>query len=211
MIAGVQIKSVQKSRSGLTRMGKLTFEDLTGSTPAMLWPEEFAKFESVVKDDAIVFVKGTLDRRRDPAELIISRVIPIERADAELATGVVVSLRKGPHGDAERPPPPGPPPGQKAPGNLKVYFEVFGLAGVRRAIYKAGTSLRLRHDERLYPTWRWPSAPATSACSAPTAMAGRQRGHAAAPPAPRPEPADGPRRRGGDTGDGRITGDCGGP
>ena len=33
MIAGVQVKNVQKSRSGLTRMAKLTFEDLTGSRP----------------------------------------------------------------------------------------------------------------------------------------------------------------------------------
>ena len=78
MIAGVQVKNVQKSRSGLTRMAKLTFEDLTGSTPAMLWPEEFAKFEELVKNDLIGFVKGTLDRRRDPAELVISRIIPLD-------------------------------------------------------------------------------------------------------------------------------------
>ena len=48
-------------------MAKLTFEDLSGSTPAMLWPEEFAKMADLVKNDQIVFVKGTLDRRRDPA------------------------------------------------------------------------------------------------------------------------------------------------
>ena len=54
---------MQKSRSGLTRMAKLTFEDLTGSVPAMLWPEEFAKNEALVKDDSIVFVRGTLSRR----------------------------------------------------------------------------------------------------------------------------------------------------
>ncbi|MGC1720814.1 MAG: DNA polymerase III subunit alpha, partial [Isosphaeraceae bacterium] len=41
MIASVQVRNVQKSRSGLTRMAKLSFEDLTGSTPAMLWPEEY--------------------------------------------------------------------------------------------------------------------------------------------------------------------------
>ena len=67
MIANVQVRNVQKSRSGLTRMAKLTFEDLTGSTPAMLWPEEFAKLGELVKNDLIGFVKGTLDRRREPA------------------------------------------------------------------------------------------------------------------------------------------------
>ncbi len=47
MIVNVTVRNVQKSRSRLTRMAKLTFEDLTGSVPAMLWPEEFAKNERV--------------------------------------------------------------------------------------------------------------------------------------------------------------------
>ena len=66
MIANVRRSNVQKSRSGLTRMAKLTFEDLSGTTPAMLWPEEFAKMGDLVRNDRIVFVKGTLDRRREP-------------------------------------------------------------------------------------------------------------------------------------------------
>ena len=101
MIASVQVRNVQKSRSGLTRMAKLTFEDLSGSTPAMLWPEEFAKLGELVKNDLIGFVKGTLDRRREPAELIISRIMPIETAAAELARGVVVRLHKGVHQEAD--------------------------------------------------------------------------------------------------------------
>ncbi len=80
MITGLQLKNVQKSRSGLTRMAKLTFEDLTGSIPAMLWPEEFQKFEALAKNDLIGFVKGTLDRRRDPAEFVITKIIPLEAA-----------------------------------------------------------------------------------------------------------------------------------
>ena len=79
MITNIQLKNVQKSRSGLTRMAKLTFEDLSGTTPAMLWPEEFAKMADLVKDDQIVFIKGTLDRRRDPPELIVSRIIPLSK------------------------------------------------------------------------------------------------------------------------------------
>ena len=67
MITNVKERNVQKSRSGLTRMAKLTFEDLSGTAPAMLWPEEFAKMADFVKNEQIVFVKGTLDRRRDPA------------------------------------------------------------------------------------------------------------------------------------------------
>jgi DNA polymerase-3 subunit alpha len=147
MISGVQIKSVQKSRSGLTRMAKLTFEDLTGSTPAMLWPEEFAKMEALVKNDQIVFVRGSLNRSRDPAELVISRITPLEKGRAELTRGVVVRLHKGVH-QAEHL--------ERLlrairvrPGNLDLYLEIMGLEQVRRAIYKAGAPWRVRYDDRL--------------------------------------------------------------
>ena len=149
MISSVQVKNVQKSRSGLTRMAKLTFEDLTGSVPAMLWPEEFARLEEFVKNDQISFVKGTLDRRRDPAELIINKIIPLSRGPAELSKGVVITLRKGVTQEEQI---------QRLlrqcrirPGNLDVYLEVLGIEGFRRAIYKAGSALKIRYDERLIP------------------------------------------------------------
>ena len=147
MITGVVLRSVQKSRSGLTRMAKLTFEDLTGTTPAMLWPEEFAKNEPLVLDDTIVFVRGTLNRSRDPAELVISKVIPIERAPAELARGVVIQLKKGVQQEADV---------ERLlrltrvrPGNLDLFLEIIGVGRVRRAIYKAGASFKVRYDETL--------------------------------------------------------------
>jgi DNA polymerase III subunit alpha len=149
IIANVQAKNVQKSRSGLTRMAKLSFEDLSGTTPAMLWPEEFAKMGDLVKNDLIGWVKGTLDRRRDPPELVVSRIIPLEQGPAELTRGVVVRLHKGLHqsGHLERL--------LRAvrirPGNLDLYLEVMGLELVRRAVYKAGASLRIRYDDRLIP------------------------------------------------------------
>ena len=84
---------------------------------------------------------------RDPAEVIIDRVIPIENAAAELSRGVVVRLHKGVVGreDFERL--------QRhmktRQGNLDVYLELVGLEGVRRAIYKAGQGLKIRHDDKL--------------------------------------------------------------
>jgi DNA polymerase-3 subunit alpha len=147
MIANVQVRNVQKSRSGLTRMAKLSFEDLTGSTPAMLWPEEYAKLGELVKNDLIGFVKGTLDRRREPAELIISKILPIETAASELARGVVVRLHKGVHQEEDL---------ERLlrfirvrPGHLDLFLEIIGIEHVRRAVYKAGASLRIRYDERL--------------------------------------------------------------
>ena len=141
MIAGVQIRNVQKSRSGLTRMAKLTFEDLTGSTPAMLWPEEFAKMEALVKNDLIVFVRGTLDRTPRPRRAGHQPDHPARARDPpSLPQGVVVSAAQGgPSGRAPRTA--APRMSGSDPGNLDLYLEIMGLEQVRRAIYKAGASL----------------------------------------------------------------------
>src|SRR4051794_2111228 len=85
MINGLQVKNVQKSRDGGTRMGKMTFEDLSGAMPAMLWPSDFAKYEPILKEDFIGFVKGTISRRNDPPELVITKVIPLEKGPTELS------------------------------------------------------------------------------------------------------------------------------
>ena len=147
MIVNLQVKNVQKSRSGLTRMGKLTFEDLSGSVPAMLWPEEFANNEAILKNDLICFVRGKLDRRRDPAELIVSKIIPLERGPAELSRGLLVTLHKASTKpvDVDRL----LRTIRAYPGNLDLYLEILGLQNVHRAIYKAGPNLKVRHDDRL--------------------------------------------------------------
>jgi len=149
MIANVQTRNVQKSRSGLTRMCKLSFEDLSGTISAMLWPDEYAKMAPLIKSESIGWIKGNIDRRRDPPEVVISRIIPLEQGPAELTRGVIVQLQTGIHETehlerllrAVR----------VHPGNLELFFEIVGLEQVRRAIFKAGSSMRIRYDERLVP------------------------------------------------------------
>ena len=186
MISGLKVRSVQKSRSGLTRMAKLTFEDLSGSAPAMLWPEEFARNEPRLKEDAVVFVKGTLSRQRDPAELVIAEVIPIEEAAAHLARGLVVTLRKGItredqlerlyHRLRAR------------SGNLDVFLEVYGLPGVRRAIYKAGAAVKFGYDPKLLADLEEALGPGSVRLLGKNGATAR----VAAPPAPRFEAPDEP-------------------
>src|SRR5262249_32626185 len=98
-------------------------------------------------NDLIGFIKGTLDRRREPPELVVSRIIPLDQGPAELTRGVVVRLHKGVHQTEHL---------ERLlrvvrirPGNLDLYLEIVGLEHVRRAIYRAGASLRVRYDDRL--------------------------------------------------------------
>ena len=147
LMSEVQVRNVSKSRSGLTRMGKLRFEDLTGSINAMLWPEDFAKNEALILEDAVVFVAGTVDRRRDPAELIISRVMPVELAEASLARGLVLSFDG--KTTEERHLRLVQEALQGYPGSLEIYFEMLQFGGTNRAIYKAGPSIKVKYDAAL--------------------------------------------------------------
>ncbi len=147
LISSVVVRNVQKSRSGLTRMAKFSFEDLTGTMPAMLWPEEFSKYEALVKNDLVGFVKGTIDRRRDPAELVVNKVIPFERGLAELSRGVVVRIHKARHRDEdlarlER-------AVRVHQGDLDLYLELVGIENFKRVVYRASPSHRVRRDEGL--------------------------------------------------------------
>jgi DNA polymerase III subunit alpha len=147
MIGGLQVRNVQKSRDGGTRMGKMTFEDLSGAMPAMLWPSDFAKYEPILKEDFIGFLKGTISRRNDPPELVVTKVIPLDRGPIELSKGVMVRLHKinTQPNDLDRL----LRMVRAYPGNLDLYLEILGLEKVRRAIYKAGANLKIRHDERM--------------------------------------------------------------
>jgi prepilin-type processing-associated H-X9-DG protein len=75
----ISLENLASGRAGQTRMAKLTYEDLSGSVPDLLWPEEFVGMVDHVKNDQIVFVRGALDRRRDPPELIVSRITPLKQ------------------------------------------------------------------------------------------------------------------------------------
>jgi DNA polymerase-3 subunit alpha len=113
----------------------------------MLWPEEFAKFEAEVQDDAIVFLRGTMNRSREPAELVVSRIIPVDRAAAELARGLLVTLHKGVHSadtleSLRR-------TLANFQGNLDVFLELPNIGRVRRAVFRAAAAHRVRHDESL--------------------------------------------------------------
>jgi DNA polymerase-3 subunit alpha len=147
LLTEIEYRNVSRSRSGLTRMAKLRFEDLTGSVQAMLWPEDLQKNQDLLIEDSVVFVVGTVDSRRDPAELIISKVLPIEQAESVLARGLVLSFEQRVTeerhlrlvGEAIR----------SFPGGLEVYFEMLGFGACERAIYKAGPMVKARYDTEL--------------------------------------------------------------
>jgi DNA polymerase III alpha subunit len=73
-------------------MGILTIEDLKGKTEVTLAPKELDEYRGLVKPDAIVFVRGTVSRKREEPSVRAVEVITAERAPEELSTCVVLRL-----------------------------------------------------------------------------------------------------------------------
>ncbi len=148
IISEFTVKNLQKkNKNGLTRMGVLKFEDLTGSIPAKLWPDDLAKNEEHIADDKVVFVIGTMDRRRDPAELCISRVLPVDKAESVLGSGLVLTfdsrVTEEYHFNQVH------ELLRQFPGTLEIYFELLGFGQINRAIYRSGQAMKVKYDLAL--------------------------------------------------------------
>ncbi|MEM1424673.1 MAG: OB-fold nucleic acid binding domain-containing protein, partial [Planctomycetota bacterium] len=93
VIVGGLIKSVRPvtTKKG-DRMAIVTFEDLAGQFDAVLFPRTYAECAHHLTTDAIVFLIGDVDHSRGDPQLKVEKVIPVDRADADLATRVELTI-----------------------------------------------------------------------------------------------------------------------
>ncbi len=68
-------------------------EDFVGSIEATVFPDKLEDAQSLLKPDKVVFIEGTVDRRREEPSLRVSRIIPVERARRELSQHVLVRVQ----------------------------------------------------------------------------------------------------------------------
>lgn len=91
---------IQSIRPIVTRNGKsagqkmaiVTLEDRLGAIEAVLFAEMFGKHGGDLAPDAIVFLMGKVDHSRGDPQIIVDRVVPVEKAQAELAGCVELTL-----------------------------------------------------------------------------------------------------------------------
>jgi len=91
---------VVKIRQIVTRNGKnagakmavFELEDLQGSCEVVMFPRILEQFADRLKVDRILFVKGTVDCRRESPNVICDELIEIEEAHDKLAARVLIRL-----------------------------------------------------------------------------------------------------------------------
>ncbi len=92
MISKVRIVTTKSGRRAGSKLAVLSIEDLTGSMEAIVYSEELEKFGERIGMDKIVFLKGTIDRRREAPTLRVSDVILLEDGPAELAEAIIIEI-----------------------------------------------------------------------------------------------------------------------
>ena len=88
MLSSIKLAHVRKVRPGstATRYANFDLEDVSGMIRCIMWPNDFQQNGELVQADAVVVIRGVIDRRGggDEANLIVNELIPIEQLDCAL-------------------------------------------------------------------------------------------------------------------------------
>jgi DNA polymerase III subunit alpha len=139
IIAGVRYTNAKRARNGDTRMARFKFEDMQGTVECVLFPDDFQRCKDLLKDDLVCFLKATVDKTREDAGLIVTRILMMDQVKREQTRGIMLRLFSQTHAENIIPRLGGIL--QKAKGRCPVYLEITDNKG-RRA--------RLRVHERYY-------------------------------------------------------------
>lgn len=92
MVTRIRYNITKNGRNAGAKMAVFVLEDLQGTAEVVLFPDVLNQFGSLVIEDAVVFVRGKTDFRREKPNVIASELIALERAREKLAKGVKIRL-----------------------------------------------------------------------------------------------------------------------
>ena len=102
MVGSIKKARTKKpSRNGNDDYVMFDFEDADGCVRCIMWPEEFARQGQLVEGEAVLYVKGKVDRRGREPNLIVNRLLTPDDAVKEHTRQLAVKFRKGLHAERE--------------------------------------------------------------------------------------------------------------
>lgn len=74
------------------KMAIVTLEDLEGTVETLVFPSTFAKCANLVKQDAIVFVKGRISLREEEPKILASEIAALDAVRMKYTKSVIIDL-----------------------------------------------------------------------------------------------------------------------
>jgi DNA polymerase-3 subunit alpha len=103
MLAAIKFSHTKNPRPGSvhTKYAMWDLEDLDGIARCILWPEQFAEYGQLVQADAIVGLRGKIDRRPGAEEtnVIVDELLPLADLTERLTSGLIVRIDEQQHGE----------------------------------------------------------------------------------------------------------------
>ena len=101
MISAIKLSNTKNPKPGSpSRFAMFDLEDTDGIMRCIVWPEQFAHYEHLIQADAIVVVRGAVDKRpgSEEANFIVNEVIPLEDLPSRYTRGVRIRISETEHG-----------------------------------------------------------------------------------------------------------------
>ena len=102
MLSSLKFSHTKNPRPGQTQTKYVMFdlEDMQGLVRCIVWPEQFAAHGELVQPDAILVVRGAVDRRPGSEEtnLIVNELIPLAEMSRRYTSGVRIRVDEAVHG-----------------------------------------------------------------------------------------------------------------
>jgi DNA polymerase-3 subunit alpha len=102
VVSAIKLSQTKNPRAGSTHTKYAMFdlEDVGGLIRCIAWPEDFANFGHLITADAILVVRGSVDRRPggEESNLIVNELIPLADVAGRFTRGIRVRLSESQHG-----------------------------------------------------------------------------------------------------------------
>lgn len=102
MISAIKPAHIRKVRPGQTHTKYANFdlEDKDGAVRCIIWPEEYAKYGHLLQPDAVLIIRGAVDRRGGGEEcnIICNELIALEEMESRCTRGIKVRIDEKQHG-----------------------------------------------------------------------------------------------------------------
>lgn len=92
MITSVRTTFIKNGRQAGRKMARIGFEDLSGACQCVIFPDDYDRDRAHLHPDAIVFLRGEVDRRRDEPGMRVSQVFPRQDAREQLTRTAMIRM-----------------------------------------------------------------------------------------------------------------------
>ena len=100
IISSIKVAHTRNPKPGApSKYANFDLEDVDGAIRCIQWPDDYVKTGEMIQPDAIIVVRGVLDRRGgEEANLIVNELIPLEQLDKRYTSGIKIRIDQQAHG-----------------------------------------------------------------------------------------------------------------